>query len=50
MIVFQLIDFDRHSNSLNKLRNKGEKSLSDEKNLFKASLVVQGRMTIGMRY
>jgi len=30
-----LVDFDRHNNSLNKLREKKEKSLSDEKNLFK---------------
>jgi hypothetical protein len=33
----QLIDYDRHNNSLNKLREKKEKSLSDEKNLFKVS-------------
>lgn len=31
----QLIDFDRHNNSYTKLREKKEKSLSDEKNLFK---------------
>lgn len=31
----QLVDYDRHNNSLNKLRDKKEKSLSDEKNLFK---------------
>ncbi|WWC89221.1 uncharacterized protein L201_004139 [Kwoniella dendrophila CBS 6074] len=31
----KLVDFDRHNNSLNKLREKKEKSLSDEKNLFK---------------
>lgn len=31
----KLIDYDRHNNSLNKLREKKEKSLSDEKNLFK---------------
>lgn len=31
----KLTDFDRHNNSLNKLREKKEKSLSDEKNLFK---------------
>ena len=30
-----MVDFDRHNNSLNKLREKKEKSLSDEKNLFK---------------
>ncbi|RSH87256.1 hypothetical protein EHS25_003165 [Saitozyma podzolica] len=30
----KLIDFDRHNNSLNKLREKKEKSLKDEKNLF----------------
>jgi amphiphysin len=33
--VRQLVDYDRHNNSLNKLRDKKEKSLSDEKNLFK---------------
>jgi hypothetical protein len=33
--ALQLIDYDRHNNSLNKLREKKEKSLSDEKNLFK---------------
>ncbi|GMK55211.1 hypothetical protein CspeluHIS016_0202670 [Cutaneotrichosporon spelunceum] len=31
----KLQDYDRHNNSLNKLRAKKEKSLSDEKNLFK---------------
>jgi amphiphysin len=31
----KLIDYDRHNNALNKLREKKEKSLSDEKNLFK---------------
>lgn len=31
----QLVDFDRHNNSYTKLREKKEKSLSDEKNLFK---------------
>lgn len=31
----QLVDYDRHNNSLTKLRDKKEKSLSDEKNLFK---------------
>lgn len=38
----KLVDFDRHNNSLNKLRGKKEKSLSDEKNLFKASLSSSG--------
>jgi amphiphysin len=33
----KLVDFDRHNNALNKLREKKEKSLSDEKNLFKVS-------------
>ena len=33
----KLIDYDRHNNSLNKLREKKEKSLSDEKNLFKVT-------------
>lgn len=31
----QLVDFDRHNNSYSKLKEKKEKSLSDEKNLFK---------------
>jgi amphiphysin len=31
----KLVDYDRHNNALNKLREKKEKSLSDEKNLFK---------------
>ncbi|KAL1747301.1 hypothetical protein HDZ31DRAFT_80540 [Schizophyllum fasciatum] len=31
----KLMDYDRHNNSLMKLRDKKEKSLSDEKNLFK---------------
>jgi hypothetical protein len=31
----QLTDYDRFNNSLTKLREKKEKSLSDEKNLFK---------------
>ncbi|ORX35804.1 hypothetical protein BD324DRAFT_631775 [Kockovaella imperatae] len=31
----KLVDYDRHNNSLEKLRNKKEKSLSDEKNTFK---------------
>lgn len=31
----QLLDFDRFNNSLTKLRDKKEKSMSDEKNLFK---------------
>lgn len=31
----QLTDYDRFNNSLTKLRDKKEKSLSDEKNLFK---------------
>jgi hypothetical protein len=46
----KLVDYDRHNNSLNKLREKKEKSLSDEKNLFKVcgklrparQLVVEG--------
>jgi amphiphysin len=29
------VDFDRHNNAYSKLREKKEKSLSDEKNLFK---------------
>lgn len=35
MVFPQLIDYDRYNNSLTKLRDKKEKSLSDEKNLFK---------------
>jgi len=31
----KLVDFDRHNNTYTKLREKKEKSLSDEKNLFK---------------
>lgn len=31
----KLVDFDRHNNSLTKLRDKKEKTLNDEKNLFK---------------
>jgi len=31
----KLIDFDRHNNSLTKLRDKKEKTLNDEKNLLK---------------
>jgi len=31
----QLVDYDRFNNSLTKLRDKKEKSLSDEKNLYK---------------
>ncbi|KAH9855785.1 BAR-domain-containing protein [Lenzites betulinus] len=31
----KLTDFDRHNNSLTKLRDKREKTLNDEKNLFK---------------
>lgn len=29
------MDYDRHNNSLTKLREKKEKTLNDEKNLFK---------------
>lgn len=36
----KLVDYDRHNNSLNKLREKKEKSLSDEKNLFKVSRLI----------
>jgi amphiphysin len=31
----KLVDYDRFNNSLSKLRDKKEKSLNDEKNLFK---------------
>jgi len=36
--VVQLVDYDRFNNSLTKLRDKKDKSLSDEKNLFKVGL------------
>lgn len=32
----KLVDFDRHNNSYSKLRDKKEKTLKDEQNLFKA--------------
>ena len=32
------MDFDRFNNSLTKLRDKKEKSLSDEKNLYKVTI------------
>lgn len=31
----QLIDFDRHNNAFSKVKDKKEKSLKDEQNLFK---------------
>lgn len=31
----KLVDYDRHNNNLNKLREKKEKTLNDERNLFK---------------
>ncbi len=31
----QLVDYDRNTNALTKLRDKKEKSFSDAKNLFK---------------
>ncbi len=31
----QLIDYDRHNNSFTKVKDKKEKSLKDEQNLFK---------------
>ena len=34
-LSLQLLDYDRFNNSLTKLRDKKEKSLNDEKNLFK---------------
>lgn len=44
----QLTDFDRHNNSLSKLREKKEKSLSDEKNLFKVSLSPSGPISLSL--
>lgn len=35
LCVVQLVDYDRHNNNLTKLRDKKEKTLADEKNLFK---------------
>ena len=35
----QLTDYDRFNNSLTKLRDKKDKSLNDEKNLFKVRLM-----------
>lgn len=32
------MDFDRHNNALNKLREKKEKTLKDEKSLFTVCL------------
>jgi len=41
-----LVDYDRHNNNLIKLREKKEKSLSDEKNLFKVcELYRYGRLS-----
>lgn len=37
----QLVDYDRFNNSLTKLRDKKDKSLSDEKNLFKVCRLSQ---------
>ncbi|KDN50343.1 hypothetical protein RSAG8_01679, partial [Rhizoctonia solani AG-8 WAC10335] len=34
----KLLDYDRHNNSLTKLREKKEKTLNDEKNLFKLAV------------
>ena len=39
----KLVDYDRHNNSLNKLRAKKEKSLSDERNTFKVSWILRKR-------
>lgn len=36
----QLVDYDRFNNSLSKLRDKKEKSLSDEKNLYKVMIAL----------
>jgi hypothetical protein len=41
MLLFaQLVDYDRFNNSLTKLRDKKEKTLNDEKNLFKVRVIV----------
>lgn len=40
------MDYDRHNNNLTKLREKKEKSLSDEKNLFKVCVLSRrGRLS-----
>lgn len=39
----QLVDYDRHNNALTKLREKKEKTLNDEKNLFKVLIVPLSR-------
>jgi hypothetical protein len=43
----QLVDYDRFNNSLTKLRDKKEKSLSDEKNLFKVAALVNSPIKCG---
>lgn len=48
-IYAQLVDFDRHNNSLTKLRDKKEKTLNDEKNLFKVKLSFLVQMSSGIR-
>ena len=40
MLCAQLVDYDRFNNSLTKLRDKKEKSLNDEKNLFKVGFLI----------
>ena len=39
----KLVDYDRFNNSLTKLRDKKEKTLNDEKNLFKVRVARQIR-------
>ena len=38
--MLQLVDYDRFNNSLTKLRDKKEKTLNDEKNLFKVVVLI----------
>jgi hypothetical protein len=40
------MDYDRHNNSLTKLRDKKEKSLSDEKNLYKVMVACLGNSAV----
>lgn len=44
----QLIDFDRLNNSLTKLRDKKEKSLNDESNLFKVAIPIDSPNTLNL--
>ncbi|QRW05040.1 BAR adaptor protein [Ceratobasidium sp. AG-Ba] len=49
-IVGPLMDYDRHNNSLTKLREKKEKTLNDEKNLFKVDQLGFDHETLNIFY